>query len=497
VDRNKALAIVLSLAVYSLWLFYEASRERPETDLDATQHPPQATAPEITQKDDARHKAAPTRAPVPESPKVAHAESPEPIREISAWEGEFTGQTYAARLTNRGAALSAWQLTEFWELDEAGKRGAPVQLVSVDAEYPATLEMPFEDLGFGDLSRANYEVESVSADEAIFRLERGGVEIRKSYRFDPDAYGFDLVVEVRNGSDHMIAPDFAIRWPSVVRGGNDYSEQSLVTLQRDEVEKELVGGVGEPGFFSGLFGGGDDEPVVWREIQWAGVDLKYFASLLMPEKVAGTRADFEALEPGVAAAAVLRFEPLDIAPGQVRSQRFTAFLGPKETKLLESVGRQSSRTIDLGYSWFEPLTRFFLWLLETCYQFVPNYGWSIILITILVRIAMLPIVNKQMRSMEKMRALQPRMKEVQAQFADDRQKQSEATMALYREEGVNPLGGCLPMLLQMPVFIGLFFALQSSFALRQAPFTLWINDLSAPDVLFVVPGSTFRFVYCR
>ena len=159
--------------------------------------------------------------------------------------------------------------------------------------------------------------------------------------------------------------------------------------------------------------------------------------------------------------------------------------------LLESMGEKGQvllPVVDLGYSWIEPLTRFFQWLLTACYAFVPNYGLTIILITVMVRVVTLPIMNRQMRSMEKMRALQPQLKALQAEHADDRQKQSEATMALYKETGVNPLGGCLPMLMQFPVFIGLFYALRSSFALRQAPFMLWINDLSAPEALFEIPG---------
>ena len=171
----------------------------------------------------------------------------------------------------------------------------------------------------------------------------------------------------------------------------------------------------------------------------------------------------------------------------------TGFLGPKEAELLTSFDRDLTRAINLGYSWIEPLTLFFHWLLATCYRFVPNYGVSIILITILVRVATLPIMNRQMRSMEKMRALQPQMKAIQAEHANDRQKQSEATMALYKETGVNPLGGCLPMLLQFPVFIGLFFALQSSIDLRQAPFVGWIDDLSSPESLFTIPGIGLPF----
>jgi YidC/Oxa1 family membrane protein insertase len=127
------------------------------------------------------------------------------------------------------------------------------------------------------------------------------------------------------------------------------------------------------------------------------------------------------------------------------------------------------------------------------YSVVPNYGVAIIILTILVRVVTAPLTIKQMRSMERMRALSPKLKEIQAEFADDRQKQSEKTMALYKSEGVNPLGGCLPMLLQFPVFIGLFYSLRSTIQLRQAPFFGWIDDLSVPETLFEIPGIGLPF----
>jgi YidC/Oxa1 family membrane protein insertase len=131
-------------------------------------------------------------------------------------------------------------------------------------------------------------------------------------------------------------------------------------------------------------------------------------------------------------------------------------------------------------------------MLSAIYAAIPNYGLAIIIITVLVRLAMVPLMSRQMRSMKRLGELQPKMKEIQERFADDRQRQSEEMMNLYRQSGVNPLsamsGGCLPMLLQAPVFIGLFYALQSSIDLRQAPFFLWIRDLSAPEALFTIPG---------
>jgi YidC/Oxa1 family membrane protein insertase len=119
---------------------------------------------------------------------------------------------------------------------------------------------------------------------------------------------------------------------------------------------------------------------------------------------------------------------------------------------------------------------------------IPNYGVAIILLTILVRLVTAPLTNRQMRSMELMRALSPKLEELKTKYADDRAKQSEEMMKLYRREGVNPLGGCLPMVLQIPVFIGLFYALRSSIELRHSPFFGWITDLSVPESLFTIPG---------
>jgi YidC/Oxa1 family membrane protein insertase len=162
-------------------------------------------------------------------------------------------------------------------------------------------------------------------------------------------------------------------------------------------------------------------------------------------------------------------------------------VGPKEPARLEAVSLSLERSIDQGWAWLAPLTRAFAWLLAALYALVPNYGVAIIVLTVLVRVVTAPLTNKQMRSMERMRAISPKLQEIKEKFGEDRQKQSEEMMRLYRQEGVNPLGGCLPMVLQLPVFIGLFYALRSSIQLRHAPFVGWIHDLSAPESLFTIP----------
>ena len=196
---------------------------------------------------------------------------------------------------------------------------------------------------------------------------------------------------------------------------------------------------------------------------------------------------------GTVAANVFSYDAIMLPSGNRITQEFDGYLGPKIDAQLGEFGANLVSSIDRGWSWVEPLTTFFAWLLRVLYSFIPNYGFCIIVITLLVRIVTLPVIQKQMKSMEKMRLLQPRMKEIQEQYGDNREKQSEAMMAMYKETGVNPLGGCLPMLLQLPVFIGLFYALQSSIELRHAPFVLWMTDLSAPETLFMIPGLEIPF----
>jgi YidC/Oxa1 family membrane protein insertase len=153
---------------------------------------------------------------------------------------------------------------------------------------------------------------------------------------------------------------------------------------------------------------------------------------------------------------------------------------------LEAAGAQLDEAVQKG--WFPALTNFFTAVLVATHRVVPNYGVAIILITIVVRLLMYPIMQRQMRSMKRMSAMQPRLKEIQEKYADDKERQSQEMMKAYKESGFNPLTGCLPMFLQLPVFIGLYYALQGAIALRQEPFLAWIHDLSAPEALFTIPG---------
>jgi YidC/Oxa1 family membrane protein insertase len=161
---------------------------------------------------------------------------------------------------------------------------------------------------------------------------------------------------------------------------------------------------------------------------------------------------------------------------------YVLYLGPLDIKALEEYGVGLEKTIDLGRLRF--FSKFILRLLIWMKGFIPNYGLVIIILSILTKVLFYRLTHKSFKSMKDMQRLQPRLKELQEKYKDDRNRLNQETMKLYKEAGVNPLGGCLPLLFQMPVFIALFSVLRNTIELRHAPFMLWINDLSSPDVLF-------------
>ncbi|PML79845.1 membrane protein insertase YidC [Enterovibrio norvegicus] len=181
----------------------------------------------------------------------------------------------------------------------------------------------------------------------------------------------------------------------------------------------------------------------------------------------------------------VRYPTTTVAAGTETTLDSTLWVGPKLQDQMEATAPNLNLTVDYGWLWFiaSPLH----WLLATIHGFVGNWGFAIILLTFIVRGAMYPLTKAQYTSMAKMRMLQPKLAEMRERIGDDRQRMSQEMMELYKKEKVNPLGGCLPLILQMPIFIALYWALMESVELRHAPFMLWIQDLSAPDPYYVLP----------
>jgi len=226
---------------------------------------------------------------------------------------------------------------------------------------------------------------------------------------------------------------------------------------------------------------------------WIGFTEHYFTSLWLlnpynhPAVCANgvnCRFNLKTVDDGKLASAGLLTDLPAIQPHSSYTISVPMYVGPQEYKALAVAAPELERTKDYGWVYIFATPLF--WLLVHIYEYVKNWGWAIILLTVLVKVVLFPLTRASYKSMAKMKALAPRMEKLKAQYGDDKVKLQQAMMAMYKEEKVNPVGGCLPMLLQIPVFIGLYWALLGSVELRQAHF-LWISDLSRPDPYFILP----------
>lgn len=221
---------------------------------------------------------------------------------------------------------------------------------------------------------------------------------------------------------------------------------------------------------------------------WLGFSDKYWLTAMVPDQRSPVEAGFLSPSPHVYQA-VLTGRPVIIAPGKAASVSQHFFAGAKEVKLLDNYEatlgiEQFGRAIDWG--WFRVIEKPIFWVLDQVFKLVGNFGVAIIILTFLVRGLMFPIAQKQFRSMAGMRRVQPKMKELQERYKDDKPRLQQEMLKLYQEEKVNPLAGCLPILVQIPVFYALYKVLMVTIEMRHQPFILWIRDLSAPDPLHIL-----------
>ena len=242
----------------------------------------------------------------------------------------------------------------------------------------------------------------------------------------------------------------------------------------------------EPGFFAKIFGthavagpnrfDGKDG--------WLGFTDKYWLTALVPDQAATFNGQFRA-GANQAYQADYSLQPKVIAPGQSVTQSSRFFAGAKEVRLLQHYQDEGIPKLDksIDWGWFEIIVRPIFAYLDWLFRMVGNFGVAIILLTLTIRGAMFPIAQRQFASMAKMRAIQPKMKALQERYKDDKARQQQEVMALYKAEKVNPLAGCLPTLLQVPIFYALYKALLLTIEMRHQPFVGWIKDLSAPDPL--------------
>ena len=215
---------------------------------------------------------------------------------------------------------------------------------------------------------------------------------------------------------------------------------------------------------------------------WIGFTDIYWLSALVPDPAARTSADFRSLGSEQFRADLI-YDPVTVAPGRQVSRTTRLFAGAKESDVLDAYEEQGIGKFGLAidWGWFRWFEKPIFWLLNQLYDLVGNFGVAIMLLTLIIRLLMFPIAQKQFASMAQMRAVQPKMKALQERYKDDKPQLQQEMAKLYREEKINPLAGCLPIFIQIPIFFALYKVLLLSIEMRHKPFVLWIQDLSAPD----------------
>ena len=323
--------------------------------------------------------------------------------------------------------------------------------------------------------------------EVPLHIESDGVHYRKVYTFYRDSYYVDVRYEVQNNTNQ--------KWQG-------YLYAQFVSTETSDDENTSFLGLGRlPSFTGGAiytpeekytkisFDDMREQPLVKNTTSgWVAMLQHYFVGALLAEKE--SQYEFYSLVNGTGATTQYsigykHLTPLSVAAGRRGEINWRMFVGPKENKRLVEANRQLELAVDFG--WLTPVSAPLFWLLTQIQRVVVNWGLSIVLLTALVKLVFFPLSAASYKSMAKMKKLGPRMKTLKERYGDDKQKFQQAMMEMYKKDKINPLGGCLPIVVQIPVFIALYWVLLESVELRQAPLALWIHDLSAPDPFYVLP----------
>lgn len=475
-DKNTILAVILSLFVLIGWSFLFKKEPGPQ----------QQTAPPAAQQAEAP-KQIETKEEIPPVKKEIQTV---PAGTPAVTEKEITVETglYSAVFTTRGATIKKWTINE----KKYRNNGELVQLVSDNPEIP-----PVSILLEGDQSDLPQKVSySVSPEKDSIILtdtnnrdtltfvysDPSGFTVKKIFTFYKDDYRVDLSTEVIGVPSYHVAlgSNFGI-----------YNKEGAwvhigPTLLKDTDTKVDIesGNIEGAGTFKRLFRWitgekGKSEVIYEGDIQWIAQEDQYFATALAPVNgLNRTRIwEREGKE---------KEKDIEIAyfvSGQ--KQDFLLFAGPKLNSYLKTYNVGLEHIIDYGF--FTIIARPLFWLLHVFYKVLGNYGWAIVLLTIVVRIPFIPLLNKSQKSMKEMQKIQPLMAELKEKYKGDPQRMQKETMALYKKHKVNPIGGCLPMLIQLPVFFALYKILLTTIELKGAPFILWITDLSLKDPYYILP----------
>jgi len=388
---------------------------------------------------------------------------------------------YHATFTTHGGRLKSLRLKLYRETAAADSPPYEMVRAAANDELPlgVTLDQDgkvADDRELDYVTTAPQNLEVRDGQSATLQLEAhtgDGAKIDKTFAFVGDKYVFDMEIVV-NAPKSPATIGLAMMEPLAERGEGYYD---IPALQADVADKVL--NENEKSLKKGI-------PPMSGRIAFVGFGDRYFLNAFLQQNPSTGTLAMEFL--GTEASARLLF------PG-ASSVKTRVYMGPKKLESLEAVSPTLTKSINFG--WASILALAFLRVLKVFHIFVPNWGWDIILMTLGLRILMLPMSIKGQRSMIRMQRLQPQMERLRAQFKDDSERLNKEMVDLYKRNHVNPVGGCAPMIIQLPVFIGLYEALLNAVDLRHAPFMLWMKDLSAPDCFPIAAMPKLPFMHCQ
>lgn len=478
-EKRVIVFLILSLAIifgydYALkeigWLPQSSptseSSLSPETEQVTSSHDAAPTSPNPIMAQ------APGQGQISSNPE-AQTSQPVPTEEIVSVETDL----YRAKISTRGAVLTSWELKRY---QQTATDSAPVQLVRQGSKFTGPLSVLTTDAGLtktlGDgLYTVSRDFSTLDSTHPIGHItfqihdEAKNLLLEKILTFHVDSYLVDIAIRVTDLTGDLtvgLGTNFGIvEWGDGLIG--QIGAASLVDGKSDkdapESESEHKGAV-----------------------QWLALQDKYFLSVLIPTQASSTLVKKEGdklLSGGV------RFP----APSSGTSLKLQLYAGPKEYDTLRAMQIGIEDTIDFGWfvfgSWsvVKAVAKPIFYVLRFINDFTHNFGVTIILLTMMLKILFVPLQYKSYKSMKQMQVIQPKVLAIQEKFKDDRDRLNKELIKLYRDHKVNPVGGCLPMVLQMPVFVALFNILYMTIDLRQAPFMAWLTDLSVQDPYYVLP----------
>ena len=463
------IAIVLSALVFFLWNFFFVDKKTPETPITETTS-------QKTENDMMAQAEAPTTKAVEEKPLEQYA-AEAPVGSQGDLPRVITVETplYSVAINENGAVLQSYVLKEYRES------------IDPDAAYKELID-PAVSRDMLELSLAGKSVPGLegaifSAREAPDRLtlvdtekelvfawrSDTGVLVEKRYRFIPKSYLIQLNIDIKNGSGQPITDKvvLGIKNDSEAEKGG-YSFEGPCALIDGKLEQIKTKKIKDKSDYPG-------------KIKWLAIVDRYFMKSLIPLDDTDGIMKLSLDSNGVLGSRFVGQENT-IHSGTQKRFAYQIFFGPKSMQVLKDVGYDLSKAIHFGM--FDIIAKPLLWFMNFIYSRVPNYGIAIIVLTLLTKLMLWPLGSKSYKSMSEMKRLQPLMAEIREKHKNDKKMMNQEIMSLYRTYKINPMGGCLPMVLQIPVFFALYRMLYQAIELRHAPFFGWISDLSAPDRLF-------------